>query len=369
MPLKTKCFSSTPAQPKHVQVTDEFRRLILSHDFKPGERLPSYNEIRAQHGVHTNTMEKVYAKLEFEGLIVRRNGSGTFVAEWPGKKPAAKGVIGLSGGGFDFNGASSYWSQIMGGVRAAAREAQRDLLILDAISKRDWEKADGVLVCDWEANRALRNRPPGLPVVSLIAPIPDVASVVADDFSGARLATEYLLGLGHRKIGFLYSQGDQPTFAPRLAGYNAALREAGISPRKNWKRKMSGFFQSGFQFVEAGRHSMLAWMKDGWSESGCTALLCHNDETALGAIKALQSQGVNVPQDISVMGYDGTEFCSFTSPILTSVAVPLREIGAIAVELLMRQIEADAVSTEHRVLPMQLRAGESTAALRPDKTS
>ena len=117
----------------------------------------------------------------------------------------------------------------------------------------------------------------------------------------------------------------------------------------------------GDQIVTAAREAMQQWIDDSWKETGCTALLCHNDETALGAIQALQAAAINVPHDVSVVGFDGTNFCELTTPKLSSVKVPLREIGATAVELLLQQIEADTVRDDHKVLPMALQQRESSA--------
>src|SRR4051794_4393893 len=85
---------------RHIRVTNWIRQQIVSGNWKVGDRLPSYNEMRELHGIHTATMEKVYAQLESEGLIVRWRGSGTFVAEPQKKVRSATGIIGLNGAGF-----------------------------------------------------------------------------------------------------------------------------------------------------------------------------------------------------------------------------------------------------------------------------
>lgn len=343
------------------------RHWILSGDLKPGDRLPSYNETRAQYGVHTSTMEKVFAKLEGEGLIVRRRGSGTFVAKQ--SKKSTHGVIGLTGVGFSFNGYSSYWAQLMDGVREAAAKVDTQILMLESESNRGWEKADGVLVCGWALHRVAPFRAFDVPIVSLLVPVPGVASVSADDYNGSRQATEYLLELGHRRIGVLNFFSGQPVLAQRMDGYANALKAAKIRPLKIWERSIGGRFMLGNQIVKAAREEMKRWLQDestkGWRKAGCTALLCHNDETALGVIQALQSSGVKVPDDVSVIGFDGTEFCDLVSPKLSSVQLPLREIGAAGVEMLLQQIADDEVSIEHRVLPVKLREGESSAAPSP----
>jgi len=358
---KNSSSKSAALQSKHILVTDKMRQWILSGDVKPGERLPSYNETRAQYGVHTSTMEKVYAKLEAEGLIVRRRGSGTFVAQRGKKAGKTTGIIGLAGDCFSFNGFSPYWAQILGGVRDAVSQAGLQLLILDTKTHNGWEKADGVLVCGWDKGQTSSNRPLDLPMVSLLSRIEGMASVVADDHAGTRAATEHLIKLGHRRIAYLHAYEGQALVQDRLAGYHDALQSAGISASPKWARHLHGVYDVGDQFMSVARRSMLRWQRSGWQKLGCTALLCHNDEVALGAIQALTETGVSVTADMSVMGFDGTEFCDLVSPKLSSVQLPLREIGAKGVELLLQQIEADEISEEHRVLPVGLRAGKTTA--------
>ena len=304
----------------------------------------------------------MYAKLESEGLIVRRRGSGTYVAEF--SKPASKatGIIGLSGKAFRFNGYSPYWAQLQGGAHQAATKAGRQLLILEPTRSQGWEKADGVLICDWNDNLKPRKDLPGLPQVSLMTSIEGIASVTADDYAGMRLATEYLVSLGHRKISYLHGESLSQIVHNRLTAYQDVLKKSGITPDPSWTRFIPGKYDYGVHISKYAALAMSRWLKSGWSTLGCTALLCHNDEAAVGAIQALSEKGIRVPQDISVMGFDGTEYCDLVSPRLSSVEVPLREIGAQAVELLLQQIKADEVSEEHRVFPTRLRIRESTAA-------
>jgi LacI family repressor for deo operon, udp, cdd, tsx, nupC, and nupG len=337
------------------------RAQIAGGTWKPGDRLPSYNEARALYNVHTNTLEKAYSQLENEGLIVRRRGSGTFVAEPITRTPGATGIVGLCGVGFNFCGYSPYWAQLQGGVREAASQAGMQLLLLDPRHSSGWEKADGVLLCDWNDPLAPRKTPPGMAMVSLMTPVPGIASVCAGDEGGARAATEYLLGLGHRRIGFLHTYAGQPIVKNRLAGYRSALRAAGIRPRAAWLRCLYGDYIVGRQFTKEARRSMSLWLREDWKQLDCTALLCHNDEAATGAIAALNKAGLRVPDDVSVVGFDGTEYCDLVSPRLSTVEVPLRAIGAAGVELLLRQFERAQASDEHRVLPTRL-APRATAA-------
>ena len=107
---------------------------------------------------------------------------------------------------------------------------------------------------------------------------------------------------------------------------------------------------------------MQTWLANNWQQAGCTALLAHNDYVAIGVMDALREAGLRVPDDIAVVGFDGLEVGQFVSPRLTTVEVPLHEIGAQAVEMLCAQIESGQRSAEHRLLPTRMVQGQSCGA-------
>jgi len=360
--------------PKYQQLAAEIRQQIVEGVLPPGEQLPSFPRLRALHGITNSTVEKVYEVLERDGLIVRRPRRGTFVAQrdsqfhiTSGEKTGKQqGTIGVSGLGFSFAGSSSYWGRMLQGIREASEPGESQIMLLPHDSFKGWEKADGVLLCDWVLPEIVENLPPGLPHVFLVSRIPEMAGVSADDYSGGRLATEHLLELGHRRIAYVHS--NDPVLIPqRQAGYEDALKAVGIVPEKQWVRQLSRIhdFDYGADFVSIGRTSINLWLREGWRESGCSALLAHNDETAIGAIEAFHAVGLKVPDDVSVIGFDGVEIGAYSSPRLTTIEVPLRRIGQVATELLLRQMGSDFKNTsrefEHRVLPVQLKMRESTA--------
>ena len=261
--------------------------------------------------------------------------------------------------GFLVDGNSTYWSEILRGMRDAASRAGVQLLLLDVNSEAGWDKTDGTVVCDWGAGIITNKLSPAQPAVSIIVDVPGMPSVLPDDFSGGRAATEHLLKLGHRRIGVLHG-GDRTVMPQRIAGYQRALETAGIQADEKWQRKLSGRYRNSSDFTVTGARTMSQWLQDDWKATGCTALLCQNDAVAVGAIEALQEAGIAVPRDVSVVGYDGTDLSRLSRPALTSVDVPLYDIGAQGVEMLMTRIVGEALE-EHRVLPVHLIERESTA--------
>jgi len=354
------------ADAKYLHLVDHLASRIRSGSLAAGERLPTFIEMQAAFKLTAPTVNRAMIALEQDGLVERRRGSGIYVLA-PQCVPTQHTTIGLAGVGFQFIGQSSYWTTLLRGVRDEAGESGAQILLLDYASPEGWERADGLLMCDWSQTVTRQHVPPSLPCVSVLAAADDLASVVADDYSGSRAATEHLLQLGHRKIAHLHG----PIFENRTASYHRrqayrdAVADAGIQPLAKWERVLLWRHGHEEDFVQAGHETMSRWLHQGWLQTGCTALLCQNDATAVGAAQALRNAGLSVPDDVSLVGFDGCEIGDYFSPRLTTVTVPLREIGAAAMKMLRRQIASDQVSIQHEVLQPELLIRESTAAPRP----
>jgi LacI family transcriptional regulator len=362
--------STTVRRPRYQQIADEIRAQVRRGELKVGSRLPSLPEMRRQ-GVSQSTMDKVYLLLEADGLIERSTGSGVYVAH--PQRAKKTGTI-----GFVIDAplqSHPYYTHLLEGVRREAEITDVEVLLLSEKASIRWEKIDGVIyqVTAGDYLQTL-NAPPGLPRVALIYAHPNLNkldSVVADDYVGMAQAMEHLRQLGHRRIAFLTLEKQPHTMSHRrIAAYWDALLLWGIEPQSAWMRCLGDPGQRGCIWEQIGYDDMKQWLEEGWSTLGCTALLVHNDETAVGVIAALQEAGLRVPEDVSVVGFDGTEIARFHRPRLTTVKVPLEEIGARGFELLMQQVnrplsEIGEERPRARLsLPSQLQIGQSTALVR-----
>ena len=142
-------------------------------------------------------------------------------------------------------------------------------------------------------------------------------------------AAEYLYGLGHRKIGFLYNSLPSGNDRARRAAYEEALRRLSLPFSEDLVYRV-------FPTMEGARESFGAMLERGVDLP--TAFLADNDCIAIGAMRALQEHGIGVPEDISVIGFDGLPFSAVSDPPLTTVNVPCADIGRWAVEILHWQI-------------------------------
>jgi DNA-binding LacI/PurR family transcriptional regulator len=347
------------------QLRDDIRRGRL----KPGDRLPSFPQIKAEQGISQATWDKAHSHLADENLIVRERGRGTFVANHAiARRKVPTGIIGVSGYGFMLARNSIYWAQLMSAIYTRAQNAGVHILLMNGDEPHGWDKADGVLLLDATAARTARQHREERPYVAVLELEQDFPGVSADDYAGARAATEHLLQLGHRRIAFLHSKDAYQRgslTSQRMAGHYDALRNAGIAPHPHWQRTIEGNNEYGDDFVRAGRDCLQRWLAEDWATLGCTALLAQNDEIALGAIEALRAAHLQVPADVSVVGFDGISNLESAAQ-LTTVEIPLAAIGARSVEMLLREINNESrlgqTVLEQEKLPVSLRVRQSTAA-------
>jgi DNA-binding LacI/PurR family transcriptional regulator len=347
--------------PKYQQLAGRLREEIGRGRLKPGDRLPSLSELKAEYGISQATMERVHASLEQDGLIVRHQGRGTFVAE-PTVR-ARTGIVGITGLGFVKERGSLYWLRVLEGMQSVAVEnALQILLVDDDPGGPGWAKTDAVITT---SPFSLRDATaPPVPVVELMTREGFGDAVLLDEYSGGYLAARHLIDLGHRRIAMLANLDYQPS-TRREAGYRTAMAEADLPVADGFVRMIPDLWPD---FYENGRTEMRRWLAEDWDALGCTALLAHNDPSALGAIETLRERGVGVPEDVSVVGYDGTGLFDFAQPRLTTIVAPLFEAGRTAMEQAVRRLRGDTGEFASVVVPITLRVADSTAPPRdPDE--
>ena len=185
--------------------------------------------------------------------------------------------------------------------------------------------------------------------------IGNLSSVATDDRLAAKTAMEYLFDLGHEKIGILggTSFASRPVYR-RYQGIKEAFAERGLSfdPDVCYK---------GARFALEDGYNALNHLLNIYPEM--TAVLTMSDMTAIGAIRALGDRGLQVPEDISVFGFDGVELSEYTNPRLTTVRQNKEEISRRCVEILLEQIRTGNIQAVYETAPFRIVKGESVARL------
>jgi len=156
----------------------------------------------------------------------------------------------------------------------------------------------------------------------------EISRVRIDDFSAAREITAYLIAHGHRRIGFILGDPNQTASARRHEGYLAALREAGIALAPAWVQPGAFTYRSGLQAAE--RLLDIA--------PAPTAIFASNDDMAAAVVSVAHRRGLEVPRDLSVVGFDDSSAATTVWPELTTVRQPIAAMADSAVEILMRDI-------------------------------
>ncbi|MBT2534101.1 LacI family DNA-binding transcriptional regulator [Arthrobacter sp. ISL-48] len=197
----------------------------------------------------------------------------------------------------------------------------------------------------------------GIPVVvidPLNPPSEEVVSIGSTDWAGGKDATTHLLGLGHRRIAYLGGPDNVECNQARLHGYLAALRSHGVSVEDNYI--ISGPFQT-----DHGARGLDALLQ---LDPPPTAIFAGNDTVALGVLAEARRRNIRIPEDLSVVGFDGTSKAEESVPSLTSVAQPLQEIGRAALRTVLRQLRGEVPDSRRVELATHLVVRESTAAPR-----
>jgi LacI family transcriptional regulator len=265
-----------------------------------------------------------------------------------------------------FSGWSGFTNELMHGITDAAVAHGYNVMLQTRQPERPWRGGavdpfdpieaevatltdgcvDGALLLrdvDDPLAPALRRR--GFPAVLMFTPSDDSGQwyVDCDNRLGGRLATEYLLSLGHRRIVHLCGTPHSGAACERRAGYRVALAAAGLPENPAW------VLEAGSPLAD---FAPTARLFQGAQEDRPTAVFAWSDDVALQMMFVLRGQGLRIPQDVSVIGFDSTALCDHTDPPLTSVRQPIYDMAAQALTLLTQQLASKTpAETQIRVAP------------------
>ena len=243
-----------------------------------------------------------------------------------------------------------FFSELIHGIDLTARRSGYHILV-----SRSWEgrteieeamramrgRVDGLLLMSPHIDEeALMNVPATLPVVLLCSEAKDksLSSVTIQNSRGARDMVGHLIANGHRRIAIIRGSAGNFDAAERLKGYRAALREGGIETNPE--------FECDGDFTEAGGYAAAIELIS--RDPRPTAIFAANDSMAIGAMSALRESGVRVPEDIAVAGFDDIPLARYMDPPLSSVHVPISDLGARGVEILLDAITHKDEHTRRR---------------------
>jgi len=256
--------------------------------------------------------------------------------------------------------------QAMKGIHQAIVALDYDLIAFTSGSSRKHSKAEReqhyVSLLNGSLTDGIIVVAPAAASFSTAAPVvaidpnnqcPDCLTVVAANYAGALAAMEYLINLGHRRIGFIGGRPDLLCAQQRLQGYEDALRQANVAPDPN-------LISIGDFSRPTGRECAQRLL----SLAGPpTAIFAANDQSAMGAIEAARAVGRRVPDDLSVVGFDNIPEAVYFDPALTTVDQFIVKMGYVGTEMLVRLIGGERLETDLYEMPTQLVVRASCRAL------
>lgn len=262
---------------------------------------------------------------------------------------------------------TSYIGEIIRGIEAELAPAQYDLLLYTTHRRKTKESvyvttltrgmADGLLIVlprdPGAYMETLRSSNFPYVLIDHRGTGEETSAVTAANWQGGYTATEYLIKLGHRRIGHITGALDQGCARDRLEGYKAALADHGIAFDP-------GLVQEGDFFQPAGYAGARALLN---LSDPPTAIFAANDVMAFGAMEAIRECNLRIPEDISVMGFDDIPEAARVHPPLTTVQQPLQEMGRLATHMLLERIKDPELAPRRIELPTRLIVRQSCQSL------
>jgi DNA-binding LacI/PurR family transcriptional regulator len=322
-----------------------------------GVSVPTVSKVlNGRQGVSAATREQVQRLLEEHGYARR------------GRARPSSGLV-----DFVISDLGTQWATaLLRGAQAEAARLGLDMVVTtthgEPVGTPGWVEhlaergSDGVVLVVSELLDAGRDELQRLrtPVV-LVDPVrsapASLTTVVATDWAGGRDATEHLLGLGHRRIGFITGRPELECHLDRLDGYRSALLRAGLVPDpalvRHGDSRVGGGLRHGTELLRAADRP--------------TALISGSDEQAYGVYQAARDLGLRVPEDVSVVGFDDVELCQWVSPPLTTVRQPLADMAREATRIVVDLSRGGVRPTSRLELATTVVVRQSTAAPAPGR--
>ena len=222
---------------------------------------------------------------------------------------------------------------------------------LDYIRRVETRLADGIVQLRPSSEKSQNNIPPDIPCVNACGcEYTTGPAIRIDNRAAAKTMVNYLISLGHKRIGVLSGLKDNPHAIDRLKGYKEALAEAGITFEK--------------ELIAEGDFTMWSGLNAAFQFCNMkvrpTAIFSMNDEMAIGAMQTLKNQGIRIPEDMSITGFDDIAYAKYSDPSLTTISQPAEEMGKMAMDMLLKVIEGEPLGQRECVLPTEFIIRKST---------
>lgn len=337
----------------YLDIASDLKKQIASGAYQAGEKLPSESALAEHYQAPRQVIRRALAELVQKGLIETQRGKGSFVRK-PEEPviPAKRRTIMMINSSIDSyifpnmisgirHGLDAHNISIQYGVTQSRLANEARILRSAADFHPSGVIASPVSSALHPVNQELYEdlRRRGIPLLFINTHYPDsdIPYISLDDRKGGYIATKHLIEMGHEKIAYI-GKMDNYSGHLRFAGYVDALREAGLPVDEShilW-----------YHSTDAN-----SWLTPPLSTflvhklTGCTAVFCYNDQIAYSLLEILRQVGINTPEDMSVVGYDDSNFSRDSIPPCTTIRHPSFELGCAAAENILAMMEGRSVET------------------------
>jgi len=260
------------------------------------------------------------------------------------------------------NPSSGYLSAVLLGVLEQARQSDTQIVVVECEAGSDSLKVirsmikggiDGILVTppladDPAALKLLRNSDLVAVTMGSQHPEYELSSVSIDDYRAGYEMTKYIISLGHRRIGFIIGSPEHVSAGLRLCGYRDALHDAGLEVDQSLIAQGRYSYRSGLEAADRLLNQ----------ERRPTAIFASNDDMAAATVATAHRYSIEVPEDLTVCGFDDTQLATTMWPEITTIRQPISDMSHASIELLAKGIRAkrsgQAPECEHKTLQFKL---------------
>ncbi len=343
-------------EPLYKKILHDLQAEIFSGRLAVDFQLPTEKELSERYHVSRITSKRALTELEQAGLIYRVRGKGSFVKASPTQtslRPAKKATRILFLLPFIHDSSVGNFTD---GLLPVMQERQIEAVMgtMDVFEQKSpaelMNEYDGLIYyaenSDPYLDVLVKLALQAFPVISLDKKNfeLDFPTILSDNLAGGKLATEFLIAQGHTRIAYLFGHSLHPqSVRNRYIGYLTALDAAGLD------------FHTPSADNIATSENLFAYL----TEHQVTAFVCENDLLAIETMRILKQAGCNIPQDISLVGFDDIQAAALVDPPLTTIAQDFQQIGAIAGKTLIDWIENNQVPNDIKV-PVTLVERHST---------
>ena len=339
-------------KPKYYSLMEQLKSDILSGKIKPGEKLPSENELSALYSLSRHTVRKALAILAQEGYVEAFHGKGTFCSEGVRHIGKSRNIAVVTTYISDY-----IFPRLIQGIDSVLSEEGYSIILKNTGNSRQKEakcleellqkNIDGLIIEPSKSQLACRHPnlyrnldKYGIPYIfiqGIYMEMRDKPHILMDDTKGGYLATEYLVKLGHKKIIGIF-KADDIQGMNRHKGYARALQEYGIAYDPDnvvWFHTEDRKVKPAMMVRDMVRQNRLP-----------EGIVCYNDQIAVQVMEALEEEGIHIPEYVSVTGYDNSLYARQGNGI-TTIAHPQEKLGEMAAELLLEKMSGVPEKESH----------------------